>query len=244
MLNPDYSAYSNCIEPLDPETKVAQSTWGEQWVFWNYINHQLVGQDRLYEAWEQKFLHGENHIVYVLIDKVGENLELLFQNVGVDEPILELNAGAAGFKSYHYDLFEQNKHRVIAADFATEMLESNESGDKLLVDNNQPLKFAPESLPAIISLFGMRYVRDHQRFILELIRALRPGGEILIIDFQENDHDLEVNEFDPQQIIEQLGEITGVSFSVSALINKEEHRHNGYSREKPIWCLRIKKAQA
>jgi len=79
--------------------------------------------------------------------------------------------------------------RHVASDFCVPMLSAgiadNGLGDaaRVLAADTQRLPFADESFDAVMVGFGLRNLGELQRGLDEIARILRPGGQILVLEF-------------------------------------------------------------
>ena len=79
--------------------------------------------------------------------------------------------------------------RWVASDFCVPMLkagiESNGLGEgaRVLAADTQRLPFADDSFDAVMVGFGLRNLGELDRGLEEIARVLRPGGQILVLEF-------------------------------------------------------------
>ena len=74
---------------------------------------------------------------------------------------------------------------VIASDFCAEMLAhaTNRGVTKTLVADALNLPFADHEFDVITVAFGLRNMADYPAALREMLRVLKPGGRIIILDF-------------------------------------------------------------
>lgn len=79
--------------------------------------------------------------------------------------------------------------RHVAADFCEAMIRAGASDHELhrraavAVADTQALPFASSSFDVVMSGFGLRNLGDLRRGIVEIHRVLRPGGQLLVLEF-------------------------------------------------------------
>ncbi len=74
---------------------------------------------------------------------------------------------------------------VIASDFCAEMLEhaSRRGLEQTIVADALNLPFESESFDVVTVAFGLRNMADYEAALKEMLRVLRPGGKLVILDF-------------------------------------------------------------
>jgi demethylmenaquinone methyltransferase/2-methoxy-6-polyprenyl-1,4-benzoquinol methylase len=82
--------------------------------------------------------------------------------------------------------------RIVGADFAHPMLEravtkSNGASLQWIEADALNLPFADESYDLVTSAFGFRNLADYDAGLREIVRVLRPGGELGILECSEPD---------------------------------------------------------
>jgi demethylmenaquinone methyltransferase / 2-methoxy-6-polyprenyl-1,4-benzoquinol methylase len=74
---------------------------------------------------------------------------------------------------------------VIATDFCAEMLAhaSTRGIQKTVVADALDLPFSPDQFDVVTVAFGLRNMADYPAAVREMLRVLKPGGRLLILDF-------------------------------------------------------------
>lgn len=91
--------------------------------------------------------------------------------------------------------------RVVLADFAQPMVEraarkraarlgADQARLGLLVGDGLALPFADASFDLAMCAFGVRNLVDHERALRELHRVIKPGGELLVLEFMAGERSL------------------------------------------------------
>lgn len=80
--------------------------------------------------------------------------------------------------------------RILGADFSHPMLQraskkSAGTGLRWIEADALGLPFAPEQFDLVTAAFGFRNLADYDAGLREIVRVLRPGGEVGILDFGE-----------------------------------------------------------
>ncbi len=90
------------------------------------------------------------------------------------------------------DIAMRNGCRVVGVDLSDRMIEQARSNVRalhlapsidLVKGRAESLPFADQSFDAVVFTFLLRYVRDPQATLCELSRVLRPGGQIVSLEF-------------------------------------------------------------
>lgn len=99
------------------------------------------------------------------------------------ELILDLCCGTGD--STHHLLRRQPRCRVVGADFAFAMLQRAQSKSlpALVAADGLRLPFPDASFDAVSAAFGVRNFADTRAGVREMVRVLRPGGRLLILEF-------------------------------------------------------------
>jgi demethylmenaquinone methyltransferase/2-methoxy-6-polyprenyl-1,4-benzoquinol methylase len=87
---------------------------------------------------------------------------------------------------------------VTATDFSEPMLAYGErkrrerelSNVRLVVADTQALPFAENTFHAVTVGFGIRNVADRAKGLAEMVRVVRPGGRVIILEFNQPTHPL------------------------------------------------------
>lgn len=95
---------------------------------------------------------------------------------------------------------------AVALDLSSKMLMYNHS-DKRVQASAVNLPVPEDSFDRALSTFVMRYlsVDEQKQAIREMIRAVRPGGGVYVIDYRRIGGDSEVAPFDPVMLMKRVG---------------------------------------
>jgi demethylmenaquinone methyltransferase / 2-methoxy-6-polyprenyl-1,4-benzoquinol methylase len=111
-------------------------------------------------------------------------------------PILDLCSGTCDL-ALAYDRECNGKVPIIASDFCTEMLEIGaikigKQGAaqriQIVEADAQHLPFADNKFEVAAVAFGLRNVTDLEKGIAEMVRVVRPGGRVAILEFSKPRH--------------------------------------------------------
>jgi demethylmenaquinone methyltransferase / 2-methoxy-6-polyprenyl-1,4-benzoquinol methylase len=109
--------------------------------------------------------------------------------VGPDDTVLDVATGTAAVA---IDLVRGTGCRVVGLDQSPEMLETGRArleaagfGDRieLLEGTAERLPFEDESFDALTFTYLLRYVDDPQATMRELVRVVKPGGTVAMLEF-------------------------------------------------------------
>lgn len=152
--------------------------------------------------------HGDR--VQKMFDRIAHGYDRAnrLMSLGIDgrwrkqavERMLPVDAGStprildlcAGTMDSAVEIHRQHPHaKIIAGDFAAEMLERGRSKLERLTDmpitprqmDAHALPFEAHSLDAIFCAFGVRNLSDVPRATAEQARCLRPGGVLTVLEF-------------------------------------------------------------
>lgn len=75
--------------------------------------------------------------------------------------------------------------RVVGSDFCEPMLDRARAKGltETVVADAQSLPFADDEFDAVTVAFGLRNMEDRHQAVREMARVLRPGGDLLVLDF-------------------------------------------------------------
>ena len=111
----------------------------------------------------------------------------------LDRDVWEVLDLCAGTGDLALEAVRQDRGRVwIAADFCPEMLQAGRGkrgADRLelAAADAMALPFRDRSVDAVTVGFGVRNFADVRRGLGEIIRVLRPGGQLLVLEFFRDD---------------------------------------------------------
>lgn len=134
---------------------------------YDFLNHLLSGGTDVY--WRRK-----------AISKL---------NLSADSLVLDIACGTGDLAFTTYKL---KKSKVIAVDIATNMLTlgKQKAEEKkqskyvhFLAGDGENIPFADKSFDAVTIAFGVRNMGDIKKNLNEMSRILKPGGEIVILEF-------------------------------------------------------------
>ncbi len=132
-----------------------------------------------------------NHFLSLNIDKRWRSFTAKrVPPVGV-EPILDLCTGT-GDLALAYDRAGAGRVPIVAADFCHEMLVRAQvkfagAGDRIRIveADAQHLPFPNDCFQLVANAFGLRNITDTDRGLAEMVRVLRPGGRVAILEFSK-----------------------------------------------------------
>jgi demethylmenaquinone methyltransferase / 2-methoxy-6-polyprenyl-1,4-benzoquinol methylase len=134
-----------------------------------------------------------NHLLSLNIDQWWRwKTTQLVPPVG-SEPILDLCTGT-GDLALAYDRAARGSVPIVGADFCHEMLElakekaaraGASSRIRFLEADAQHLPFQDNTFQLAVVAFGLRNVTDTDKGIAEMVRVVRPGGRVAILEFSQ-----------------------------------------------------------
>ncbi len=132
-----------------------------------------------------------NDLMSLGIHRWWKKVAIELSNVRPGNAILDL-AGGTGDLAVKYAKLTGEKGHVILADINASMLQvgRNQLIDKgLLIDclqvNAEHLPFADNSFDVISIAFGLRNVTDKSAALASMLRVLKPGGRVIILEFSK-----------------------------------------------------------
>jgi demethylmenaquinone methyltransferase / 2-methoxy-6-polyprenyl-1,4-benzoquinol methylase len=137
-----------------------------------------------------------NHLLSLNVDKLWRRWVTKLVACRDGGPILDLCTGT-GDLAFEYDRACDGKVPVVAADFCTEMLmRASQKSEKrhsqgrvqFVEADAQRLPFADNTFEIASVAFGLRNVSNHEKGIAEMVRVLRPGGRLAILEFSKPRH--------------------------------------------------------
>ena len=104
-------------------------------------------------------------------------------------PILDLCTGT-GDLALTYDRAAKGDVPIVAADFCHEMLvraaeKAKATRVRFVEADAQALPFPDDTFQLVSVAFGLRNVTDTDRGLAEIVRVLRPGGSVAILEFSK-----------------------------------------------------------
>ena len=87
-----------------------------------------------------------------------------------------------------------NPEKIIGIDISEQMLELGRKkvekerlGDKITLQtgDSETIKFAENTFDAVMADFGVRNFQDLEKGLKEMLRVLKPGGQVLILEFSK-----------------------------------------------------------
>lgn len=137
-----------------------------------------------------------NHLLSLNTDRVWRRRVTRLVPCTDGGPILDLCAGT-GDLSFAYDDACHGLIPIVGADFCTEMLDravtkSRRRGSdgriRFVEADAQRLPFDSDAFEIAAVAFGLRNVTDPDKGIAEMVRVLRPGGRLAILEFSKPRH--------------------------------------------------------
>lgn len=139
-----------------------------------------------------------NHLLSLNIDKRWRayTARRIPPSPATDGPILDLCTGT-GDLAFAYDAAARGEVPIIAADFCHEMLVRAEKkaamaglGNRIrfVEADAQALPFPADSFQLVTIAFGLRNITDTGAGLAEIVRVLRPGGRVAILEFSKPRH--------------------------------------------------------
>jgi demethylmenaquinone methyltransferase/2-methoxy-6-polyprenyl-1,4-benzoquinol methylase len=137
-----------------------------------------------------------NHLLSLNIDKYWRWRTTRLVPPKGDAPILDLCTGT-GDLALAYDRAAAGKTPIIGADFSHEMLvravkktRRRGAADRIrfLEADAQQLPLPSNHFQIATVAFGLRNVTDTERGLAEMVRVVRPGGRVAILEFSQPRH--------------------------------------------------------
>jgi demethylmenaquinone methyltransferase/2-methoxy-6-polyprenyl-1,4-benzoquinol methylase len=139
-----------------------------------------------------------NHLLSLNIDKRwrDQTAKLVPPATAQDGPILDLCTGT-GDLALTYDRHAGGTVPIIATDFCREMLgrgfkKASDIGAiervRFVEADAQALPFPENTFQLVTIAFGLRNITDPDRGLAEIVRVVRPGGRIAILEFSKPRH--------------------------------------------------------
>jgi demethylmenaquinone methyltransferase / 2-methoxy-6-polyprenyl-1,4-benzoquinol methylase len=137
-----------------------------------------------------------NHLLSLNVDKAWRKRVTKLVPCTDGGPILDLCTGT-GDLAFAYDKACAGKAAIVAADFCAEMLtravhKSAKRGSneriRFVEADAQRLPFASAQFEIATVAFGLRNVTDPEKGIAEMVRVLKPGGRLAILEFSKPRH--------------------------------------------------------
>jgi demethylmenaquinone methyltransferase/2-methoxy-6-polyprenyl-1,4-benzoquinol methylase len=137
-----------------------------------------------------------NHLLSLNVDQAWRKRVTRLVPCTGGGPVLDLCTGT-GDLALAYDRACGGAVKVVGADFCAPMLERavkkaerrGVSGRIAFVEADaQNLPFASDTFEIATVAFGLRNVADPERGIAEMVRVLRPGGRLAILEFSRPRH--------------------------------------------------------
>jgi demethylmenaquinone methyltransferase/2-methoxy-6-polyprenyl-1,4-benzoquinol methylase len=134
-----------------------------------------------------------NHLLSLNVDHWWRRRTTQLAPPDESGPILDLCTGT-GDLALAYDRAAQGRVPIVGADFCPEMLRLAEAKIdragaagriRFLEADAQKLPFADGMFQLAAVAFGLRNVTDTDRGIREMIRVVRPGGRVAILEFSQ-----------------------------------------------------------
>lgn len=134
-----------------------------------------------------------NHLLSLNIDKVWRRwtTKLVPPGPAAAGPVLDLCTGT-GDLALAYDRAANQSVPIVGADFSAEMLElagkkaaRAGAAERITFQqaDAQTLPFADDTFQLVSVAFGLRNVTDPDRGLAEMVRVVRPGGRVAVLEF-------------------------------------------------------------
>jgi demethylmenaquinone methyltransferase/2-methoxy-6-polyprenyl-1,4-benzoquinol methylase len=136
-----------------------------------------------------------NHLLSLNIDKIWRR-RVAQMVPATSGPILDVCTGT-GDLVFEYDRGNNGRVYIIGADFSHEMLaraiaKSRRRGSHPRIGfvqaDAQRLPFADNGFEIVAVAFGLRNVTDTDRGLSEMVRVVRPGGRVAVLEFSRPRH--------------------------------------------------------
>ena len=134
-----------------------------------------------------------NHLLSMNVDRYWRWRTVRLVRPVPEIPILDLCTGT-GDLAFAFYRYTKGQTPIIAADFCPEMLaigkekkrQAGLTGEIEFVEADaENLPFMNECFQVVSVAFGLRNVSDTDRGIREMIRVLRPGGKLAVLEFSQ-----------------------------------------------------------
>ena len=136
-----------------------------------------------------------NHLLSLNIDRVWRRKVVRMVPSGPADqgPILDLCTGT-GDLAFTYAAATKGAVPITGADFCIEMLDLAQKKNTrnlpitFVQADAQELPFADDSFQIVSNAFGLRNITSTERGLAEMVRVLRPGGRVAILEFSRPRH--------------------------------------------------------
>lgn len=132
-----------------------------------------------------------NDLMSLGIHRLWKRFAIELANVQRGQRVLDL-AGGTGDLAAKFSKLVGETGEVVLADINPAMLRQGRTrllNEGILVDyaqvNAEKLPFADNSFDAISMAFGLRNVTDKSAALASMLRVLKPGGRVIILEFSE-----------------------------------------------------------
>lgn len=134
-----------------------------------------------------------NHVLSCNVDRLwwrraAKTFDHILQRAGAR--VLDLCCGTCDMTMALERRANRDHAPMVGADFARPMLtlaakKIEGHGIRLLESDALQLPFADSSFDLVVSAFGFRNLANYRSGLQEILRVLKPGGEVGILDFSE-----------------------------------------------------------
>ncbi len=132
-----------------------------------------------------------NDVMSLGIHRLWKRFAIQLSGIQAGNTVLDL-AGGTGDLAAKFSKIVGSQGQVILADINASMLKVGRErllNEGILVDfaqvNAESLPFADNSFDLITMAFGLRNVTDKDAALASMLRVLKPGGRVLILEFSE-----------------------------------------------------------
>ncbi len=131
-----------------------------------------------------------NHILSMNIDKIWRRKSIKFLAKSQPKVVLDVATGTGDFAIEIYKRLKPEK--IIGIDISTGMLKVGEGKVKkkqlshiieFLEGDSEDIQFPENHFDAVTVAFGVRNFENLQKGISEMYRVLKPGGELVVLEF-------------------------------------------------------------
>lgn len=148
--------------------------------------------------WDSRASKWQTHEILTeyFVRLVREALSPPLTTLSTNDSILDVASGANPFHYFPAEL----KTRMHSIDLSPAALALNPAAKRIMADVRNSLPFRDNSFALITCIFGMRYFRNQEKVIDEMVRLLKPRGQLVIIDFKNSFNEVAVRDFEAEKL--------------------------------------------
>lgn len=133
-----------------------------------------------------------NRVLSARTDIVWRKKAIDLLKKGNPQMVLDIATGTADMAIMACKLLKPAK--VVGIDISQQMLEEGRKkvekeglGDKIHLQNgdSETIKFADNTFDAVMAAFGVRNFENLEKGLSEMLRVLKPGGQLVILEFSK-----------------------------------------------------------